>query len=62
MNVRDRVLVKDKQGNKWIGTIININDFREPHMKYCIDLDEYEIDYVFVGENDIELLKEQNND
>ena len=49
LKVRDRVLVKDRQGNKWLGTIININDYREPSMKYCVDLDEYDKDYVFVG-------------
>ena len=59
LKVRDRVLVKDRQGNKWLGTIININDYREPSMKYCVDLDEYDEDYVFVGEKDIELAGEK---
>ena len=58
MKVGDRVLVKDNQGNKWLGTIININDFREPSMKYCVDLDSYNKDYVFVGEDDIENVGE----
>lgn len=58
MKVRDRVLVKDKQGNKWLGTIININYYREPSMRYCVDLDKYDKDYVFVGEDDIELAGE----
>lgn len=58
MKVKDRVLVKDKQGNKWLGTIININDYREPSMRYCVDLDKYDKDYVFVGEDDIELAGE----
>ena len=59
LKVRDIVLVKDRQGNKWLGTIININDYREPSMKYCVDLDEYDEEYVFVGEKDIELAGEK---
>lgn len=58
MKVKDRVLVKDKQGKKWLGTIININPFREPSMRYCVDLDDYDEDVVFVGEKDLELVEE----
>lgn len=58
MKVNDRVLVKDNKGTKWLGTIININNYREPSMQYCVDLDDYAEDYVFVGEDDIELAED----
>lgn len=52
--VNDRVYLIDNKGNKWIGTIININEYREPSKKYCIDLDDYKKDYLFVGIENIE--------
>ena len=47
--VGDRVIVLAK----FHGSIVNISDYREPSMKYCIDLDEYKDDYVFVGEKEL---------
>lgn len=41
--------VRLKQG--YIGTVENINDFREPIMKYAVDIQKR--DLVFVGNNDI---------
>ena len=41
--------VRLKQG--YIGTVENINDFREPSMKYVVDIQK--IDLVFVGDDDI---------
>lgn len=41
--------VRLKQG--YIGDVVNINDFREPSMKYAIDIQKSDI--VFVGEKDI---------
>lgn len=41
--------VRLKQG--FIGKVENINDFREPCMKYAIDINKQ--DLVFVGEEDI---------
>ena len=41
--------VRLKQG--YIGTVENINDFREPIMKYAVDIPKR--DLVFVGDNDI---------
>lgn len=55
--VGDRVLVKIG-GTKIPGTIVNINDYREPFMKYAIDLDDYKVDYIFVGENILEELND----
>ena len=58
MKVNDRVLVKDNQGTKWLETIININDYREPSMRYCVDLDDYAEEYIFVGDDNIELAED----
>ena len=41
--------VRLKQG--YIGTVENINDFREPSMKYAVDIQKR--DLVFIGDNDI---------
>jgi hypothetical protein len=48
--VKDKVIVKDYKGNEYKGEIVNINDYREPSMKYAIYIDGFE-DYVFVGDN-----------
>ena len=42
------VRVKDLANICHIGKIYNINDFREPSMKYCIDIQAS--DFVFVSE------------
>ena len=47
IEVRD--FVRLKQG--YIGTVENINDFREPSMKYAVDIQKR--DLVFIGDNDI---------
>lgn len=49
-NINDRVVVKDSLGNEHHGSIINISNYREPCMKFAIDLDDYKDDYMFVGE------------
>lgn len=41
--------VRLKQG--YIGTVENINDFREPSMKYAVDIQKR--DLVFIWDNDI---------
>lgn len=48
LKVGDKVELKSKH----IGTIININEFREPSMKYGIDVEGFS-DVVFVGEEQI---------
>lgn len=51
LKVRDRVIILDKNGiAKAEGTIVNINDFREPSMKYAVDVDGYTEDFLFFGE------------
>lgn len=49
MNVGDYVRIKNKAGWCCIGKIVNINEFREPDMKYCIDIQGE--DYIFVPED-----------
>ena len=43
------VRIKNKAGWCCIGKIHNINDFREPSMKYCIDIQSD--DFVFIPED-----------
>lgn len=50
--IRTKVIVRDATGTKFEGTIVNINDYREPDMKYAVDLGLE--DLVFVGEESIE--------
>ena len=43
------VRIKNKAGWCCIGKLYNINDFREPSMKYCIDIQSD--DFIFVPED-----------
>lgn len=43
------VRIKNKADWCCIGKIHNINNFREPSMKYCIDIQSY--DFVFIPED-----------
>lgn len=38
MKVGDYVRIKNEAGWCCIGKIVNINEYREPDMKYCIDI------------------------
>ena len=51
------VRIKNKVGYCVIGKIENINDFREPLMKYCIDIQSN--DFIFIPEEII--TKASNN-
>lgn len=54
MRVRDRVVIVNKDGKPIAeGTIYNINDFREPSMKYAVDVDGYADDVLFFGESQL---------
>ena len=58
MEIKVGDIVKLK--NRVIAKIININDFREPSMRYGADIEGY-WDVVFFGDDDIvekEMLKE----
>lgn len=52
IKVGDRVIITDLKGNKYHGVVANINEFREPCMKYVIDIKDFD-DVVFVGEEQI---------
>ncbi len=54
INVGDRVKVITDNG-KFLGegTIVNINEFREPSLKYAVNADFYDVDYIFVGEENL---------
>lgn len=46
-----KVIVVDNFGNKYEGIIENVSDYREPNMKYAVDVGWD--DFVFVGERSI---------
>ena len=60
MQVRDRVTILDANGNSLAnGTIVNINDFREPSMKYAVDVDGYDEDVLFFGSKQLTKKQEE---
>ena len=62
IKVGDRVHVINNNGNTaGKGTVININDYREPDARYAIDADFYNEDYLFVGINNLRLIKQEEN-
>lgn len=57
-----KVFVRDGFGKEWKGTIENVSHYREPSMKYAVDLDDFDLDdYVFVGEELIRVCEEESN-
>lgn len=60
LQVRDRVTILDANGNSLAnGTIVNINDFREPSMKYAVDVDGYDEDVLFFGSKQLTKKQEE---
>lgn len=60
LKVGDRVEIRNNKGifiGK--GTIANINDFREPIMKYAVKADFYKSDFVFAGEGHLKKIEEE---
>jgi hypothetical protein len=54
LKVEDKVTIIDIDGNPISeGTIININDFREPSQMYAVDVDGYTEDVLFFGETQL---------
>lgn len=51
LTVGMKVVVRDYFGQEFRGKIVSINDYREPCMKYAVDIGFD--DYVFVGEESI---------
>lgn len=45
------VIVVDNFGNEYKGVVVNVSDYREPSMKYAVDIGWD--DFVFVGESSI---------
>lgn len=67
MKARDRFILHSSNGKKYKCQIVNINEYREPDMKYLIDseVDGVELEEMFVGErfftenkDKIEFIKE----
>lgn len=52
MKIGDYVRIVDNLGKQFIGKIYNINEFREPSMKYAIDCQIFN-DYAFIGDERI---------
>lgn len=60
LKVKDRVIVIDHSRRPLgKGTIVNINDFRETSQKYAVDVDGYQDDLLFFGENDLSKINEK---
>ena len=45
-----------------MGTIVNVNDCREPSMKYAVVVDGYSEDVLFLGENKLIKMEECKNE
>lgn len=57
IEVNKKVLVRDDKGSLFPGKVVNINEYREPEMKYAVDIGADDV--VFVGENNIFPCKEE---
>lgn len=59
LQVKDEVVIYDNKGDLFgEGVIVNINDFREPDMKYAVDVVGYSEDVLFFGDKH---LKKKNS-
>lgn len=60
LKVRDRVTIIDVSGAPIAeGTIININDFREPEYQYAVDIDDYFDNPIFFSESQLVKIEEE---
>lgn len=60
LKVTDRVRINDSDGLRICdGTIVNINECREPHQKYAVSADLVKSDIVFLGEKRLTKIKEE---
>lgn len=58
---KDRVTVLNSDGVPMgEGTIDNVNEFREPSMKYAVAADFYDEDYLFLGEKNLVKIQEES--
>ncbi len=53
------VIVTDANGNEYQGVLVNVNDYREPSLKYAVDIGLD--DFVFVGDKYIRALESDVN-
>lgn len=49
LQVRDRVSIIVNGNRVAKGTVVNINEYREPSMMYAVDVDGYADDVLFFG-------------
>lgn len=62
LKVKDKVSIVNSDGNEIAkGTIYNINDFREPNLKYAVDVDGYS-DVLFFGEDQLSKTDDTNKE
>ena len=54
----ERVEVKGNNNAWHKGILININEYREPELRCCVLLDDYQEDFVFVPEDRIRYIVE----
>lgn len=58
IEVHDRVAIYNNQKRATsLGTVVSINDFRPPEQKYAVDVDGYDDDVLFFGEEDLKVIK-----
>lgn len=57
IKAREKVIVTDLNGNEFVGTVVNVSDYREPAMKYAVEIPGFS-DVVFVGDSNIRLLED----
>ena len=55
--VNDKVYIKDHTGGKWYGTIISINEFRNPEMKYGLYIEDLSKNTIYMSEEKIYLVE-----
>ena len=58
IEVKDRVAIYNNQKRAThLGTVVSVNDFRPPEQKYAVDVDGYDDDVLFFGEDDLKVIK-----
>lgn len=56
ISVGTKVVVTNIIGRKYNGKVVNVSDFREPNMKYAVDIGLEDV--VFVGDKSIQPTEE----
>ncbi|WPK12276.1 hypothetical protein R6U77_00895 [Lysinibacillus louembei] len=57
IKTRDTVKILNSDGQEIaIGTVANINEFREPDLKYAVSIEGYS-GFVFVGKNQLQKVE-----